>query len=128
MKAIKIPFSFSKGGVTETTDITKITEQKIVDVLITTAGERAINTGYGMGIQSLIYEPIDSLAFDDYKDEAITAINDTLDSGRVVDILIASPDSPQMAFPEDSTLSITVRYILPPYGGRAFTFDLTSDI
>lgn len=127
MKSLKLPFSFSNGGVSETFDITKITEQKIVDVLVTIAGERAINTGYGMGVQSLLYEPLDTLAFDDFKEEAITAVNDTLDSGKVVDITITYPESPQMSFPEDSSLSISVHYIVPPYGGRAFTFNLTSD-
>lgn len=128
MKSIKIPFSFSNGGVSETFDITKITEQKILDVLITMAGERAINAGYGMGVQNLLYEPLDTLAFDDFKEEAISAVNQTLDSGKVVDIIITYPESPQMSFPEDSSLSITVRYIVPPYGGRSFTFNLSSDI
>ena len=128
MKAIKIPFSFSNGGVATTSDILKITEQKIVDTLMTMAGERAINLGYGVGIKSLLYEPLDSLTFDDFKNDALDAINESLDSGRVVDIVMTYPDSPQMAYPEDSVISVTVRYIVPPYNGRAFTFNLTSDI
>lgn len=128
MKAISIPFRFSNGGVAETTLIDTITQQKIVDVLTTAAGERAINTAYGLGVRSLLYEPLDSLAFDDFKQDALTAINDVLDSGRVVDIAISYPDSPQMAYPEDSTIAITVKYQVPPYSGRSFTFNVSSDI
>jgi hypothetical protein len=128
MKSIKIPFSFSDGGVAFTDDILQITQQKIVDVLTTSPGERAINTGYGADIRSLLYEPIDNLVFEDFKNDALDAINETLDSGRVVDISVAYPDSPQMAYPEDSVISITVRYVVPPYGGRSFTFNVSSDI
>lgn len=128
MKSILVPFRFVNGGVAEATTITSITEQRIVDVLTTAPGERAINTGYGVGIRSLLYEPLDTLSFDDFKQEAITAINETLDSGRVLDITITYPDSPQMAYPEDSTIAVTVSYVVPPYNGRTFTFNVGSDI
>lgn len=128
MKSISVPFSFSNGSVAQTSDITKITEQKIIDTLVTLPGERAINTGYGAGASTLLYEPLDTLAFDDFKQEAISAVNEALDSGKVIDITITYPNSPQMSYSEDSTIAITVRYIVPPYGGRTFSFNLTSDI
>ena len=128
MKAIKIPFSFKNGGVTETTDITLITEQRITDVLVTNSGERAINTGYGAGVRSLIYEPLDTLAFDDYKEETLRELNEVLDSGHVVDFVMNYPDSYQLAYPEDSVVEITVKYLVPPYNGREFSFNVSSDI
>ena len=128
MKVIKIPFSFSNGGVTETDSITTKTEQCIVDVLTTRSGERAINTRYGVGIQSLLYEMMNPLVFDDFKMEAMDAINEELDSGRVLDISITYPTSPEMAYTEDSVISINVQYNIPLYGNRTVSFNVTSDI
>jgi hypothetical protein len=128
MKAIKIPFSFSNGGVSETDNITERMEQCIVDVLTTRSGERAINTRYGVGIQSLLYEMMNPLIFDDFKMEAMDAINEELDSGRVLDISITYPTSPEMAYTEDSVISINVQYNIPLYGNRTVSFNVTSDI
>lgn len=128
MKSISIPFRFFEGGVVATSDIETITEQKIVDILTTSPGERAINTGYGANIRSLLYEPLDTLLYDDFKTDAISAINETLDSGKVIDISVTYPDSPQMAYTEDSTIAVQVRYQVPPYNGRSFSFNVSSDI
>lgn len=128
MKSIKIPFSFTNGGVTETTSVIDSTEQKIIDVLLTRQGERAIKAGYGVGVQSLLYELVNTLVFDDFKSDAISKINDELDTGRVLDISISYPSSPEMAFVEDSVITITVFYALPIYGNRSVSFNVTSDI
>jgi hypothetical protein len=128
MKAIKIPFSFSNGGVSETSDIIKITEQKIVDTLVTRSGERAIKAGYGVGIQSLLYELTNDLIFDDFKQDAKDAINQELESGKVLDISISFQDSAEMAFVEDTPILVNVYYTLPYYGARSFSVNLTSDI
>lgn len=128
MKSISIPFRFSEGGVAATSNIETITEQKIVDVLMTSPGERAINVGYGANIRSLLYEPLDNLMYDDFKSDAISAINDTLDSGKVIDISLTYQDSPHTAYPEDSTIAVHVRYQVPPYNGRSFSFNVSSDI
>ena len=128
MKAISIPFNFSNGSVVTTTEQTTITEQNIVDVLMTSPGERAINVGYGANIQSLLYEPIDTLVFDDFKLDALDKINKALASGNVVNITTSYPNSPQMPFPEDSTLYVTVQYSLPFEGSRGFTFNVNTTI
>lgn len=128
MKTISIPFTFSDGGVSETSNLDTIVQSQIVDVLMTAPGERAISVGYGANVRSLLYEPIDNLLFDDFKSDAIAALNEAVDSGRVIDITISYPDSPQMAYPEDSSVEVSVRYIVPPYGGRVFTFNVSSDI
>jgi hypothetical protein len=128
MKSINIPFSFSNGGVRESSDIATITQNKIIDVLITGSAERAINTSYGVGIQSLLYESIDSLLFDDFKSEALVKINEVLDTGSVLDISIAQEDLIQTAFVEDSTIAITVVYSLPTTNSiTTFTFNVSSD-
>jgi hypothetical protein len=128
MKSINIPFSFSNGGVSESSDIAIITQNKIIDVLITNSAERAINTSYGVGIQSLLYESIDSLLFDDFKSEALVKINEVLDTGSVLDISIAQEDLIQTAFVEDSTIAITVVYSLPTTNSiTTFTFNVSSD-
>ena len=128
MKTIKIPFSFSDGGITETSDIVEYTEQRIVDILTTRTGERAINTNYGIGIQGLLYEMIDSLVFDDFKTEALVKLNEEVGSARVVDMSIESPEILQAGYLEDSTVVITVVYSIPTYGTRNFSFNVTSDI
>lgn len=129
MKAINIPFKFSNGGVFETSELSQITENKIVDALITSNSERAINASYGVGLKTLLYEPLDSLVFDDFKSDAIVKINETLDSGKVLDITITYPHSPQMAYLEDSSILVTVVYSLPSTGSiRTFTFNVSSDI
>lgn len=129
MKSIKIPFSFSDGSVAVTTDVAKITEDKIIDALITNNSERAINASYGVGIKSLLYEPMDTLIFDDFKADAIVKVNDALDSGKVLDMSISYPTSPQMAYLEDSSILVTVVYTTPSVGGiRTFNFNVSSDI
>jgi hypothetical protein len=128
MKAISIPFNFSNGSVTAITETTKITEQNIIDVLITAPGERAINVGYGANIQSLLYEPLDTLVFDDFKLDTLDKINKVLVSGNVVDITTSYPDSPHMAFSEDSTLSVSIKYSLPFQGSMGFTFNVNTTI
>jgi hypothetical protein len=128
VKAIKIPFSFSNGGVTETSDIIEITEQKITDTLVTRQGERAIKTGYGVGIQSLLYELDNNLVFDDFKQDAREAINEELESGKVLDISISFQDSAEMAFVEDTPVLVNIYYTLPFYGARNLSVNVTSDI
>jgi hypothetical protein len=125
MKAIAIPFNFSKGSVSTTTEQTTITEQNIIDVLVTSPGERAINVSYGANIQQLLYEPLDTLVFDDFKLDTMDKINKVLASGNVVDITTSYPNSPQMSFSEDSTLSVSVKYSLPFQGYGGFTFTVT---
>jgi hypothetical protein len=128
MKAIAIPFNFSKGSVITTTEQTTITEQNIIDVLVTSPGERAINVSYGANIQQLLYEPLDTLVFDDFKLDTMDKINKVLASGNVVDITTSYPNSPQMSFSEDTTLSVSVKYSLPfqGYGGFTFTVNPTN--
>ena len=128
MKAISIPFNISNGSVVTTTEQTTITEQNIVDVLMTSPGERAINVGYGGNIQSLLYEPMDTLVFDDFKLDILDKINKVLTSGNVVNITTSYPNSPQMSFSEDSTLYVTVQYSLPFEGSRGFTFNVNTTI
>jgi hypothetical protein len=128
MKSINIPFSFSNGGVSESSDIAIITQNKIVDVLITNSAERAINTSYGVGIQSLFFEYKETQLFVYFKSEALVKINEVLDTGSVLDISIAQEDLIQTAFVEDSTIAITVVYSLPTTNSiTTFTFNVSSD-
>jgi hypothetical protein len=128
MKSINIPFSFSSGGVKTSSDIDTITKNKIIDVLVTRKTERAINSGYGIGINTLLYEPMNTLIFDDFKSEAIPQINEALDFGNVLDIIISQEDLIATAFIEDSTIAVTVVYSLPTTNSvTTFTFNVSSD-
>ena len=128
MKSINIPFSFKDGGVSESSDVDTSTKNKIIDVLVTNKFERAINAGYGVGISSLLYESVDTLIFDDFKSEALVKINETLDSGTVLDIIISQEDLIQTAFTEDSTILVTVVYSLFTTNSvSTFTFDVNAN-
>jgi hypothetical protein len=128
MKSINIPFSFKNGGVSESSDVDTSTKNKIIDVLVTNKFERAINAGYGVGISSLLYESVDTLIFDDFKSEALVKINETLDSGTVLDIIISQEDLIQTAFTEDSTILVTVVYSLFTTNSvSTFTFDVNAN-
>ena len=127
MKAISIPFSFSNGAIIETSDLEQITEQNIIDALVTSPGERAINVSYGADIKSLLYEPVDTLVFDDFKLDALNKLNEVLDSGTVIDITTSYADSSRMAFYEDSSLTVSVRYSLPLYGTNVFSININAN-
>lgn len=128
MQAISMPFSFSNGGVTATADLATITQNKIIDVLVTNNSERAINSSYGVGVSSLLYEPLESLVFDDFKADALVKVNEAIDSGTVLDITITYPEAIQMSYIEDSMILITVVYSLPSTGTtNTFTFNVSAD-
>lgn len=126
MKAISIPFNFNNGKVSEVTDLSVITEQNIIDTLMTSPGERAINVSYGADIRSLLYEPMDTLVFDDFKMDALNKLNKVLESGTVIDITTSYADSPQNTLYEDSSLSVSVRYSLPLYGTKVFSVNVNT--
>lgn len=128
MKSISIPFRFSNGGVAITTDLNKITEQKIIDVLVTAPGERVIYKGYGANLRALLYEPLDDLIFADFKVDAIQDINESLDTGKVSDIIIGTSDNPAASVPDQDSLTVRVIYKTTPYDGGILDFNVSASI
>lgn len=124
MKAIKLPVAFSNGSLRTTTDLHQIFKQKIIDVLVTSKQERVMIPEYGVGVYSLLYEILDPLIFADFKVDAIQELSQHVTGVEIVDLRLSSGGSLQS--PEDNTtLSITVLYRLPPYQVTSMTFTVS---
>lgn len=117
MKSLTIPFKFtSDGNVSSTSDIDKIVRQKITDVLMTTAGERVNRYGYGGNLKAFLFELNDPLVFADYKLDAVSALNDYVSPAQVLDLSVQTGDVLSYGTPEESTMTIFVKYRIPPFG------------
>lgn len=112
-----IPFRFtSDGAIATTTNIDKIVRQKITDVLLTTAGERVNRPGYGGNLKAILFELNDPLILADYKLDVISALNEHVSPAQVVDINAKTGDVMSYGTPEESTMTVFVKYRLPPFG------------
>lgn len=128
MKTISVPFRFASdtGGVSEVVALNKIIEQQIIDILTTSPGERAMNPRYGAGLRSLLFEMMDPLIFAEYRLDAVAELNEYMTLGKVVDLKISVPEDVFYGTPTDSTISIAVKYIVPPNDAAVVTFNLTN--
>ena len=127
MYSISVPFSFnSTGGTKTTSDVKKIIEQQIIDVLTTSNGDRVMRPQYGANYRNLLFEPADELIFSEYSVDAINDINETLEFGKVLDIQIRVPETDFYSDPSDGTVSIYVRYVAPPDTISVVSFDIVN--
>lgn len=110
MKALKIPFHFENGSISETRDQRTIEEQKIVNVLVTSRLERVNRPSYGAGARELLYELNDELVFFDFKVDAIQECRSRITSCQVVDIRARENNYIQG---EETVMMIDVLYRLP---------------
>lgn len=126
MKAISVPFRFTSDtkAVATTNDVRHIVEQSIIDILTTGAGERVMNAKYGAGLRNLLFEEMDPLVFAEYKIDAIQDLNEYLTMGKVVDMNIRMPDQTLYTENTDTTIIVSVKYVVPPYGSSVVTFNL----
>ena len=128
MKSIVVQFSFTSdtGAVSTTSFLNTIIEQQILDILITNPGERVMNARYGAGLNSLLFEEMDPLVFAEYRVDAMQELNEFLTVGKVVDMNITMPDN-NFSFDEtESTITVSVRYSVPPFGSSVVTFNLSN--
>jgi phage baseplate assembly protein W len=125
MTVIAAPFYFnSQGGVTKTSDQSKIIQQKIIDALVTGPLERVMRPGYGANAYGLLYEPIDGLLEADFTQDALTMINQHLSDGQAVSLDIRSSYSygAYNSTTAQPGLEISVRYKIPPFEIGQFSF------
>jgi hypothetical protein len=128
MKSISIPFSFTSdtGAVSTVSDVDAVMKQNIIDILTTFPGERVMTPNYGAGIRSLLFEQPDPLVFAEYRMDAINDLNSSLPFGKVTDVQIGIPYDSLSSFETDSTISVSVKYVIPPYDTSVVTFNLNS--
>lgn len=128
MKTISIPFSFTSdtGAVATTTSIDTQMRQNIIDILTTTTGERVMNPNYGANLRNLLFEDMDPLVFSEYRMDAINDLNASLPFGKVTDVQIGIPYDNLSGLDTDTTISISVKYVVPPYDTSVVTFNITN--
>jgi phage baseplate assembly protein W len=128
MKSISIPFSFTSdtGAISTTTSLDAIMEQNIIDILTTSPGERVMQPKYGASIRNLLFEEADPLVFAEYRMDAITDLNANLPFGRVTDVQIGIPNETFSGSDYDTTVSISVKYVVPPYNSSVVTFNISN--
>lgn len=123
MRSLKLPISFQGGRVATTSNIETIVKQKIIDVLVTSRGERVMNMGYGSGAYSYLYEPMDPLIFADFKQEAISDLHRNVSGVEIMNINIGVPSS--LYDGENTTVTVTVSYRIPPMQVTSMTFNIS---
>lgn len=129
MKTISTPFTFnSDSGAVSTTSVTKkIVEQQIMDILTTSFNERVMNSKYGANARSLLFEEQDPLVFSEFSMDAMIILNESLSIGKIQDLSVTPLDNDFYGSPEESTIRISVRYVVPPYDVSVLTFNLNND-
>lgn len=110
MKAIKTPLYFEDGKIATVSTPEQIARQKIIDVLVTTPGERVMRPGYGSGIYSLLFEPADPLVVADFRAEALMDVQESVSGVAVKDLIIRSGSD---MYGDPTTLDIGITFSTP---------------
>jgi uncharacterized protein len=124
MKAIKTPLTFAKGTIATVSDIDSIVRQKITDVIVTRPGERVMRPEYGAGLYNLLFDYPDSLAFADFKVDALSDIAENVSGAAIVDLDIL----PATDVFDETTMSVVASYQIPPTSVRSLTIDLGTPV
>lgn len=122
MYTLSTPFNIVSGKVSTITKVSDDVEQKILNVLVTSPLERVGVQGYGVGIQGLLFEPIDDLIEADIKTDIVLSLSNQVSGVDIVDV----------TFRQDplsvSTLSVTVYYKTPLSTVQSATYQINSGI
>lgn len=79
---------------------------------------------YGANVYSLLYEMLDPMVFADFKTDAIQELSQHVTGVEIVDLSISSEDSlRQEEF--NTTLSVSVKYRVPPHQLTSMTFTVS---
>lgn len=81
---------------------------------------------YGANIRNLLFEEPDPLVFAEYRMDAIGDLNANLPFGKVTDVQIGIPDETFSGNQYDTTISISVKYVVPPYNTSVVTFSVSN--
>lgn len=124
MKAIYLPFQFKNGKVATVGDFDAIIKQQILDVLTVSRQERVMRPDYGVGAYGMLYELIDPLVWEDFKEVAMREISDNVRGVTIRDIVISDNDQSQMSNTQTS-ISISVFYEILPSQKSSVTLSVS---
>ena len=124
MKAIYMPFQFKNGKVATVGDFDSIIKQQILDVLTVSRQERVMRPDYGVGAYGMLYELIDPLVWEDFKEVAMREISDNVRGVTIRDIVISDNDQSQMSNTQTS-ISISVFYEILPSQKSSVTLSVS---
>jgi hypothetical protein len=124
MTTIKIPFSITASGdIGVETDPKKQVEQRIIDTLITTKGERLMRPLYGASATALLFEPVDDLLYGEFRIDALNEISRQV-TGAVIQDLTVTPANVYQTDQYETTLNISVSYKIGPFDRGQLNFFL----
>ena len=128
MKTIAVPFTFQSdtGAVNYTESLDTIVRQNILDILSTSPGERVMNPKYGAGLRNLLFEELDPLVFAEYRMDAMQELNEYMTVGKVTDLKIDVPSNDFYGMEDDTTVRLSVKYVVPPYNSSVVVFNLSN--
>lgn len=110
MKAIKTPLRFANGKVATVTTAEDAARQKIMDVLVTTPGERVMRPGYGSGVYNLLFEPADPLIVADFRAEALMDIQENVSGVAIQDLII---NNGSQVYGDPASLEVGIKFRTP---------------
>lgn len=117
MKSLVAPFRIENGRVASTSSPSQAASAKIVNALVTVAGERTGVPTYGASLTSFLFEPLDDLAFTDFKIDAIQELKARISGIDILNLSIA-PD-PLLG---DTHVNVKVVYRLPLSSPQVISF------
>ena len=117
MTAIAIPFRFENGRIASTADPVRITNQKIIDVLVTRNLERVAIPDYGVGVYNYVFENITGLVEADIKIDLVREVQTRVPGVSIIDVSIRQEYL--------SEYVITVYYRTPISGVESVVFNLS---
>lgn len=116
MSAIAIPFRFEGGRVVSTDDPVRITNQKVLDVLVTRKLERVGISDYGVGMYNYVFENITELIEADLKIDLVREVQSRVSGVGIIDVGIRQEDPGEYV--------VTVYYRTPISGIESVVFSI----
>lgn len=123
MKVIRTPLLFENGKIATVSDPNEIARQKIIDVLVTSPGERVMRPQYGSGVYDLLFEPADPLLLADFRAESMMDIQENVSGVSVNSLNIVSGAS---LYGDPTTLEVELTFTTP-VGGTTTSSVLITD-
>jgi phage baseplate assembly protein W len=114
---LRTPFRLEGGRVGLTTDQTTQVQQKIVDVMVTNTLERVAIPDYGGNLGALVFDNVDTLAFQDFKTDMAQEVSASVTGVSVIDIQFDTET-------DVGYVNVNVIYRLPLSTEKQFTFRL----
>lgn len=127
MTTFRTPFSIAPSGRVEIVmDQNSMARQQIIDVLTTSKSERVMQPGYGAGANELLYEPVDTLVYGEFKTDAILELNKRINIASILNVVVSPASIPYFADDLASVIEISVVYKTSTPGVQSFSFNIVN--